>query len=99
MGLLYSNSDKIIKHRDFSCILNQLKQLSIEKQISIIVAAQLSQGAKEYPYFIEADTTIRLNRESIFIDNIDINRIIESKVYKKDFNKIDRYYHHFITSN
>lgn len=95
LGLLNLTNDNISTHRDFGYILNRLKQLSLEKQVPVIVAAQLSQRIKEYPRFMEADNTIRLYREPVFEENIDVNRIIESRACESDSNTEDRYYHHF----
>lgn len=95
LGLLNLTNDSKPVQRDFGYILNSLKQLSVEKQIPVLAAAQISERAKEHPHFKEADNTIMLYRDSVFEKNVDVNRIIESRVSKAEANTEDRFNHHF----
>lgn len=92
LGLMNLSNDNILKNRDLGSVLNYLKQLSVEKQISVIVSAQLSERTKEYPLFNEVDNTIILYHKPIYKGDVDINNIVESRVYKGGETK-NRFYH------
>lgn len=95
IGLLNLTKDTNSVFRDFSYILKRLKQLSVEKQVAVIVTSQLSRRAKEFSNFKEADNTINLYREPVYEENLDVNRIIESRVSKVGTDTEDVFYHHF----